>query len=181
MAEYLSLHVLLSYIDEPNRSCLARMYHGNEHRLRAAPGSRKKHQAWPGGYLAHVVETMNIGMVLFDAFGNLRPLPFSLSSVFLVLFLHDIEKPWVYVPGDDGRAVSLESKESRMAFRHRIIEEYGVILTEDEWNALTYVEGEGKDHDPETRVMGRLAALCHLADTASARLWFDMPTESDSW
>src|SRR5262249_9207094 len=73
----------------------------------SARGSSHNHQAWAGGYAHHVREVMNVAVVLYDALGQLRPLPFSLSDALVVLFVHDLEKPWAYEqvrgPGAEGR------------------------------------------------------------------------------
>ena len=45
---------------------------------------------------------MIIAAVLHKEFSSLRPLPFTLSDALLVLFLHDLEKPWAYTPGKAG-------------------------------------------------------------------------------
>jgi hypothetical protein len=39
---------------------------------------------------------MNIAIELYKNLGSHRPLPFSLSDVLLILYLHDLEKPWKY-------------------------------------------------------------------------------------
>jgi hypothetical protein len=55
-----------------------------------------KHQAWEGGYVDHLQETMNIGIDLYKTFSQRRDLTFTLSDLFIVLFLHDLEKPFKY-------------------------------------------------------------------------------------
>jgi len=61
------------------------------------------------------------------------------------------------------------------------VEERGLHLTEDQWNGLTYVEGEGDAYSPLRRVMGPLATFCHLCDVTSARIWPDEPRASGGW
>jgi hypothetical protein len=39
---------------------------------------------------------MNTAVILYHTFGQLRPMPFSLSDALVVLFVHDLEKPWAY-------------------------------------------------------------------------------------
>ena len=115
----------------------------------------------------------------------IRPLPFLLSDALLIVFLHDIEKPWKYEIGLDGQLQhipALDSKEAQHEFRARKLREYGIVLTLEQANAMRYVEGELYDYTNRHRVMGPLAALCHMADVASARLWFDHPMqENDPW
>lgn len=73
-----------------------------------APGSSANHQAWPGGYLDHLQETFIIAEDFYKVMNQRRKLPFSLEDVKLVLFLHDIEKPFKYATG------SLAKKEPRL-------------------------------------------------------------------
>jgi|SRR5271157_4454078 len=93
---YLDLLSLISLIDDANRPKLLNMFHDSSERIAAARGSSNNHQAWVGGYLHHVTETMNIACQLYKALNSVRKLPFSLSEALEVMFLHDIEKPWKY-------------------------------------------------------------------------------------
>jgi hypothetical protein len=127
-----------------------------------AAGSSHNHQAWKGGYLDHVTETMNIACWLYET--SPRPLPFKLEETLVVLFLHDIEKPF------KGQHV-WPTKEDRRQFRETFIQQNQIGLTEEQKNALRYVEGEYDDYSNTERKMGPLAAFCHCCDIASARLW----------
>lgn len=143
--------------------------------LRRAPGSGHNHQAWPGGYWDHLAEVMNLAVVLHGRLDELRPLPFALPDALLVLFVHDLEKPWRHQGGGEA----LAAKADKAAFRLQMIGRYGIRLTDEQANALRYVEGEGADYSPRRRAMGPLAAFCHLCDTASARLWPEAPAAAD--
>ncbi|MEX1063992.1 MAG: hypothetical protein WED06_01485, partial [Candidatus Paceibacterota bacterium] len=150
-----------------------------------ARGARKNHQAWPGGYLDHLIEVMNIAVVLYTVLNGKRQLPFSLSDALLILFLHDLEKPWKYEANGDGGVRftrTLKDKEAQHSFRARKIMRYGIRLTPEQMNAFKYVEGENRDYSSAGRVMNPLAAFCHMCDVASARIWFDHPLETgDEW
>lgn len=179
---YYGIEQSLRLVDEPHRSVCLRILRENRELFEKVQGSTNNHQAWPGGYLDHVSEVLNIGRVLYDGLGGLRPLPFSLSDALFVLFLHDIEKPWKYRINGDGNLEhipELQTKGAQHAFRMAKLAEYGIVLTEDQLNGLKYVEGELNDYTNKRRVMGPLAAFCHLADVTSARIWFDYP--SDEW
>lgn len=184
--EYLRIEALLDRIDEPNRTACRKILNDNRMLFESARGSTHNHQTWDGGYLDHVVDGMNYARHLhaFDAsFG--RPLPFSESDALLIFFLHDLEKPWRIVVGRDGEASNrpgFDTKEAFKAFRERKLAEYGVVLSDAQMNALTYVEGEMKDYSSLRRVMNELAAFCHKVDVWSARGWFDHPkAEGDGW
>jgi hypothetical protein len=176
---------LLGMLDEPNRSACMRLSADHRERFETAYGSSHNHQAWPGGYLNHVTEVMNIALILHRGLSATgRPMP-PLSSALLVLFLHDLEKPWRFEAGAGGATVELaglKAKADKKAFRDRKLAEYGIVLSPEERNAMNYVEGEGGDDRSDRRVSGPLAAFCHLCDTWSARGWHDYPlADGDPW
>lgn len=159
---------LLRAIDEPNQGRCRALYKDNHALFHAAPGSGHNHQAWPGGYIDHVEEVMRIAVSLYWTLDAVRPLPFTVEDALLVLWLHDIEKPWK-VKGRDW------PKEERRHFARTKIVEYGIVLTPEQENALRYVEGEGDDYRGDRRIMNELAAFCHCCDVISARIWHDEP------
>jgi hypothetical protein len=212
---YLKIGELLEMIG--NAEPLRNIVRDNTERIMRAPGSSKNHQAWEGGYIDHVTETMNIACQLFWTFELLkRDVPFLLSDALVVMFLHDLEKPWKHLPvpnneclcghllGDHNRVnpwsdaacrhctglprncnmyrpLVLKTKEDRRAFRDGMIEEYGILLSDSQKNALKYVEGiPDSEYKPGDRIMGELAAFCHCCDILSARLWYDWGKEH-SW
>lgn len=179
---YFRLQSYLEKIDPPNRAAIWQMLHDHPARLAGAAGSGHNHQAWPGGWWDHTSETLNIAFALYDLYSALRPLNFSLQDALLVLFLHDIEKPWRVNP-DGQNNPALASKEQRTDFRSHLISQYNIQLSEDHHTALKYVEGvRDKDYSPQDRVMTPLAAFCHICDLTSARIWFDYPRASnDPW
>jgi len=178
-APYLSLVELLGLVDEPYRAALRRLLEEHGELFRAARGSSHNHQAWAGGYADHVGEVMNAAVVLYAALAPLRPLPFSLSDALVVLFVHDLEKPWAYeeVGGAWRRREGL--KENAHAFRLAKLAEAGVALPEELESAVRFVEGEGEHYSNRARLMSPLAAFCHMCDVASARLWHEHPLERD--
>lgn len=139
--------------------------------VKTAPGSSHNHQAWEGGYLDHVRETMNIALVIYKAILNNteRQLMFTIGDALLVLFIHDLEKPYRYQ--DPNYTIVWSTKDERREFRNLIIAQAGIELTPVMQNALEYVEGE-HDYSSEERKMGPLAAFCHMVDVASARIWY---------
>ena len=129
---------------------------------------------------------MNIALALYEMLASKRPLPFSLSSALLVLYLHDIEKPWKYqarLEGGIEEAPQFQAKAAQHSFREGKLSEYGMILTSEEASAFRYVEGErDADYSNRKRVMNELAGFCHACDVLSARLWHDYPREgNDPW
>ncbi len=182
---YYTIEEMIGMIDQPNRFACLKILFGNRAIFQTVQGSTNNHQAWLGGYFDHVQEIMNIAIVLYKQLHSIRPSPFSLSDTLLVVFLHDIEKPWKYEIGADGplqHIESLKTKDAQHEFRARKLQEYGIVLSPEQANGMKYVEGELHDYTNRHRVMGPLAALCHLADVTSARIWFDHPLEeNDPW
>jgi hypothetical protein len=157
--------------------------------MEAACGSSHNHQAWPGGYKHHVVECLNIVLRQYRWMDEVRPLPFSLEDALVVMFLHDIEKPFknggffkvCRCKALCGHLQWGASKAFRKKFRTDLIHEIGIKLSEAQWNALQYVEGvPDNEYSPGERTMGELAAFCHCADILSARLWHDKG-ETGGW
>jgi hypothetical protein len=178
-APYLSFGELLQRIDQPYRSAFQQFVAEYGDLFRSARGSSQNHQAWVGGYADHVREVMNTAVVLYDTLGQLRPLPFSQSDALVVLFVHDVEKPWAYeeVGGVWRRRVGC--KENAQDFRLAKLTEAGVTLPAEFERAVFFVEGEGSHYNNRTRSMSPLAAFCHMCDVVSARLWHDYPKERD--
>lgn len=151
--------------------------------LVTAPGSREAHQAWQGGWMEHERQTFMIASRLYDLMqetGALDELPddeqFTFSDAVTVLFLHDIEKPFIYGFGDDGSIVKTRemSKLERKEFRQGVIGAYGFELTPTMENALLHVEGVRDEYYvPGERADQPLAALCHAADNMSARAFYN--------
>jgi hypothetical protein len=183
--KYYKVEEMLGMVDEPNRSGTLQILRDNLKLFQTVQGSTNNHQNWPGGYFDHVQEIMNIAVVLFQALSSVRPLPFSLSDLLLIVYLHDLEKPWKYDLGEDGQLYfkpNMQTKADHHNFRMKKLEEYGIKLTDEQLNGLKYVEGELDDYTIRRRVMGPLAAVAHMADVCSGRVWFDHPLEAgDPW
>jgi hypothetical protein len=179
---------LQELIDEPQRAIIDKIIDDSFGLFQTAPGSSHNHQAWPGGYWDHVMETMNFAVDLYGLMSQMRTLCFTLSEALVVMFLHDIEKPWKYRLDSDGELVDnpdIPDKAARKAFRDAKLAEYGLVLNPRQLNAMLYVEGELGDYTNSQRAMWPLAAFCHMCDIASARVWPNSPAPkgvvNDSW
>ena len=167
-----NLFQLIDFIEEPNRECCLQLFKSNEDMFLKAPGSKTKHQAWPGGYIDHIEEGMNFGVWLHDLMAGYRPLPFSKGDALLAFFLHDIEKPFKYC----GNVAGLDTDEAKYSFLlNGIVAPYKFCLTEAHLNAIRFAHGEGGEYDPFTRVQLPLGAFIQMCDVASARIWHDYP------
>lgn len=177
MQPYKRIEELFELMEDPQKSVCQNIFKEHKARFMRAPGSLSKHQVWEGGYIDHVTEVMNLGVVLFNALNECRQLPFTRSDVLVVLFCHDIDKPWKFA---EGRNVGIESDE--FTWKIDLLASQGLELNEMQKNALRYSHGELDDYDPNRRVMNELAALVHSCDVMSARLWHDRPLASgETW
>lgn len=183
--KYFTIEELINFIDEPNRTACMKIYRENRKLFETIPGSTHNHQAWRSGYIEHINEVCNYAYYLYDfdaSFG--RPLPFSKSDGILIMFLHDLEKPWRIEVMEDGTVCNrpgLDTKEAFKKFRENMLEQYNLKLSDFQRNGLDYVEGEIKDYSSTHRVMNELAAFCHKCDNWSARGWHNYPQKNDPW
>jgi hypothetical protein len=158
----------LEDIQDPRREAILQFHENHISEISTSWGSKLKHQAWPGGYLDHLAEIFRIAESMYEGLCKQRNLPFCLSSAIVVLYFHDVEKIWKYTTGIPDWFDKYKYLFETLA------EEYEINFTPEEVNALKYIHGESEaDYNPDTRIMGPLAAFCHCADTLSARLWFD--------
>lgn len=162
----------LNKLSEPNRSACIKLMNDHEERILKAPGSLHKHQAYIGGYLAHIYSCLTFSTLEYESLSRFEQPPFTWVSTILPLFLHDFEKPFKYVePKTD-----FLDEAAKLNFIKKLISDYGITLTEEQWNALIYIHGEGNQYNATTRVQLPLAAFCHNCDNASARIFPFSPT-----
>lgn len=76
----------------------------------------------------HVAEVMNICMLLYPVYNGIRPLNFTLADALLVMFLHDLEKPWKNRVLDVAEKVPI--KLAKRIVRRDLINAYNITLTE---------------------------------------------------
>ena len=185
LSDYRTIDHLLDLVLEPYGTACKRILSDNRALFESARGSTHNHQTWPGGYIDHVTDGMNYACDLYAIeVARGRPIPFSLSDVLLIFFLHDLEKPWRILVSASGHATNksgLDTKSAFKMFREDKLREYGIVLTPAQMNALTYVEGEGNYYLSTQRVMNELAGFCHMIDVWSARVRHDYPKEVDEW
>lgn len=185
---YSSLDLMLAQIPGTNGEACRQICNDFRELFDTAPGSSHNHQVWPGGYSDHITDAMNTVGLLFDSLAATgREMPFKRSDALLVIFLHDLEKPFKFTLDEAGNLTDnpdIPDKATRTRKRLEVIEQYGIELDEQQANALKYVEGiRDEDYTPKARVMGELAALCHCADILSARMWYNypLPEGEDEW
>jgi hypothetical protein len=180
----LEIDMFIELMGGRNRPVMRKILEDHRPLLQTAAGSRSSHHSWPGGYWDHVTECLNLAVAHYALWSALRPLPYDIWEAYEVLFVHDLEKPWKYVPDMPCPipVPDLSAKPERAAFRLDLLGHYGVRFTAQQRNAMKYCEGEGNDHHPERRVMEPLAHLCHTCDETSARQFPDSPRpDEDPW
>lgn len=181
---YLALEDLLDLLEPHHRQACDRIIHEQATALKTGPGSRHNHQAWAGGYLAHIVEGMNLIVVIYHTYNSLRPVGYSLSSALFVFFIHDLEKLSKYRQNRSGEyevVSTLATKPQEREHREHQLEHFRITLTDEERIAFRYVEGEGTDYSSKGPRMNPLGCLCHIADVTSARHWPQHPIKNDPW
>jgi hypothetical protein len=177
---YRTMEELIQIIQPLNtRTAIFDLYHKLHSRFVGAAGSQHNHQAWEGGYIDHITETMNIGRLLYQVMNEKRRLNFSVSDVLIVLFLHDLEKAFPERIEQMMSSGLVSRSEAKDTIRHQLFTEHGIyhIINESQLAGLRNVEGEKNEYSNQCRGMTPLSAFCHMCDIASARLWFDRPFE----
>jgi hypothetical protein len=176
------LYHLLCDIDDPRQNSLIKIYNEFKDLFHYAHGSSFNHQAWIGGYADHIAECLRINDIIYNALHAVRPLNFTKASAAIVLFFHDIEKPFRYGPKEDARCTIWQKKlkndpaaweEAKWDILSEIENKFHITFSKDEKNALKYTHGEGHDHRKDARIASPLAAHVHHCDNISARIWFN--------
>jgi len=146
-----------------------------------ASGNIHKHDAEPGGLLSHSLTVFKNLLLLNNTFG--KTLPFD-SLVICGLF-HDLGKIGtlegldMYVPVTEQWRVQKgfryeHNKEIKDGLTHaqrslRILNHFGVKLTDDEYVAILYHDGMYvKENEQFRYVQSKLASLMHWADYYTA-------------
>jgi len=171
LSKMLHLVKFIDLIEPNNRHACIDLLLEHEERISEAMGSQKKHQAWRGGYLDHLIETMEFAVNLYEQMSSKRKLIFTLSDAILVLFLHDLEKPFKYYKPIFGNLTD----EQKFNFIIETATIHKIKLGKRHLNALKYIHGEGHDYNPTIRIQKPLAAFVHICDVASARIWYNEP------
>lgn len=139
-----------------------------------APGSiNNKHQDRAWWYYDHIADMLKLSEILYTWFDQYRALPFSLEDAYIVVLLHDIEKPFRFTASWQQLLTQEHRETTDTGIREKVISMFSIELTPEQRNGLTYIHGEWADYSETKRVMNALAAFCHSIDTMSARIYFD--------
>ncbi len=136
------------------RSAVQNFHNKHMELFNTSVGSGSNHQSWEGGYKDHINQCFDLASRLYD----IAKFPFTFESAILVLYFHDIEKLW--------RGTNVDKEKY---YTEILPNEFSIIFTEEELNALKYIHGEGNEYRKDKRIMNELAAFCHSCDVLSAR------------
>lgn len=151
----------IGHIDKTNQEIITQLILDNFDRVLMAPGALESHQAWPGGFLDHILDMITIGETIYK---TQEDLPFTFGDLVLVILLHDIEKPFRYVEP----AMPFEGATNQEIYDF-LGKTYHFVLDEMHLNALKYAHGENEHYIPHKRVMKELGGYLHACDVISAR------------
>lgn len=166
------IEYFLDQINPDNRDKCIKLHNHFTTNYSDAKWSLSKHQAWNWWYNQHIKDILNISERLFFVLNNLWDLDYKIEDTYLVLFLHDIEKPIKYTKNRTHEVLYLE-KLWTYEIRDYFLEKYNIILNDDIKLALKYIHWEWNEYSSTKRLMTPLWAHCHSCDTISARILYD--------
>lgn len=182
--EYLDLHKIVQLINSPNKNPIIGAYVEYAELFAIAPGSRKKHQSWSGGYLDYVVYSTNIALKKNDSDIEIGYKYDDVGDIPLIMLLKNIGRVKKYEKTNEGWKYVIEAIQKEYQFFDQIVQSFGFYLKENHENALEFFHGEGiKSKQMGTRAMKHLAALCNIANTHTTRIAYDrpFPRGTDNW
>lgn len=145
-----------------------------------AKWSSFNHQAWTWWYMQHIKDILNLSEIIHDTTKDYHKNKFNIEDAYLVLFLHDIEKPVFYTKNKTNEVLDLldwkteKNKEEYVwKVRDYFLEKFNIILNDDIKHALKYIHWEWDDFSQKKRISSPLGSHCHIADTFSARISYD--------
>lgn len=147
------LRLILAEMTDPRRDALLAIYDTHSDLFHYAKGSGHNHQAWRGGYVDHIAECLRINTVTWAALNNFRPLGFTEDSAAIVLFFHDIEKPFRYGPKDHPDVIRWHKKVAAIEAEQAHVKAGGMsrvgtdrlsVLSRpwDAWDAWEHIKNE---------------------------------------
>ena len=165
------IEYFLEKINTKNKEKLIKMHKYFLENFSDSKGSSYNHQTWEWWYFDHIKDILNFAEILFETINSkIKKVDFELQDAFLVLFLHDIEKPIKYSKNNILEFQNLKTNED---IRNFLIKKFDIKLNELHKNALKYIHWEWKDYSNKKRVSSPLATFCHICDVMSARIYFD--------
>ena len=179
-----------TYISNPRKELLIKMYESLSDRVLTAPASSHstRHNCFPGGYIDHVNRVIKTAIKLFEVWteAGAGTTKFTLEEVVFAAINHDLGKVGsssedYYIPNDSrwhverGQIYKINPALQFMKVPDRsifLLQEYGIKFSENEYLAIKLHDGlYGKGNEsylmagmPEFALKTDLPILLHHAD-----------------
>jgi hypothetical protein len=188
------IKIIETYISEPRRSKLIKLYNDLADRMMLAPASSHttRHNCYPGGYVDHVLRVCDASIGLYDVWQTVfksRMNSFTKEEMIFAALNHDLGKVGdlnedYYVPNDSdwhvkrGQVYKINPKLTFMKVPDRSIytlQQAGISFSENEYLAIKLHDGlysKGNESylmggAPEFSLKTELPILLHHADHLS--------------
>ncbi len=194
------LSIIDEHISEPRCSELKAFYEQYAERVMLMPASHKKeyHNAFPGGYVDHVLRVVQCALKLNKVWVEMGvdTSTYSVEELVFASLNHDLgkmgdEKNESYIPQDDqwrrdklGEDYKFNNQLEYMSVPDRglhLLMSHGVIFSKNEMLAIKLHDGLYDDANkpylmswsPETKPRTALVFIVHQADLMAARIEFE--------
>jgi len=194
------LSIIDEHISEPRCSKLKAFYEQYAERIMLMPASHKKeyHNAFPGGYVDHVLRVVQCALKLNKVWVEMGvdTSTYSVEELVFASLNHDLgkmgdEKNESYIPQDDqwrrdklGEDYKFNNQLEYMSVPDRglhLLMSHGVIFSKNEMLAIKLHDGLYDDANkpylmswsPETKPRTVLVFIVHQADLMAARIEFE--------
>ena len=192
--------IIKSYISEPRRSQLLDFYSKYSERVMLMPASHKKeyHNAFPGGYVDHILRVVDCALKLNDIWIEMGvdASTYTKEELVFAALNHDLgkmgdEKNESYLPQDDqwrrdklGEDYKFNNRLEYMSVPDRglhLLMSHGITFSRNEMLAIKLHDGLYDDANkpylmswsPETKPRTALVFIVHQADLMAARIEFE--------
>ena len=189
-----------SYISEPRRSQLLDFYSKYSERIMLMPAAHKKeyHNAFPGGYVDHVLRVVDCALKLNNVWVEMGvdESTYTKEELVFAALNHDLGKMGdeyndAYIPQDDqwrkdklGEDYKFNDRLEFMSVPDRslhLLLSHGIQMSKNEWLAIKLHDGLYDDANkpylmswsPETKPRTALVFIVHQADLMAARIEFE--------
>lgn len=194
------LSIIDKYISEPRGSELKAFYEKYAERIMLMPASHKKeyHNAFPGGYVDHVLRVVDCALKLNKVWVEMGvdTSTYTIEELVFAALNHDLgkmgdEKNESYIPQDDqwrrdklGEDYKFNNQLEYMSVPDRslhLLMSHGITFSRNEMLAIKLHDGLYDDANkpylmswsPETKPRTALVFIVHQADLIAARIEFE--------
>ena len=195
-------HYIETYFIGERKTLLLKMYEDLGEKLYLAPASSMEsyHNAWPGGYLDHILRVADFSFEIYDMYTRigLEVSDFTEENLAFVALHHDLGKLGApgpnnetYIPNDSewhknklGQVYKHNPENPFMLIQDQslfLLQHYGIKLEPVEWLSIKIHDGLYDDvnkpyfitRTPESKLRSNLPYIIHMADLAAARYEYE--------